>query len=370
MRPVCHLHIGMNKAGSTSIQGAFHDYRDDRLEYIRPADDTVLHSVLDRTFHRPRDVNRFGSDGPELAAASATFDTLMASSDRAAFISYENLSIWPETEVIERIRDRLLSHCRRVHVLAYIRPPRAYLRSDIQQRVKLYPPPTDLGRLWPDYQRRFARWDQVFGRDAVTLVPFRRGDLIGGDLLQDVCVRIGAEPEGLAPRKTANVAGRLEGSTALAVWQAARAAGRMQTPKHSTAQMNRFALIVAEFGKTRSWGFSEAALAPLLRDRAADMDWIVERLGCSDFRVESGAEVAIDGLDALLEIGQGQAPKLAKWLPGRFPGLDVTGAVATEDLVHAAFEHALRCPPMPRWQDRVAAGLQRRLGLRLAQPRL
>ncbi|MFQ6549663.1 hypothetical protein AADZ90_017055 [Aestuariibius sp. 2305UL40-4] len=362
MRPICHLHIGMNKAGSTTIQAAFLNYLDPNLEYLRPEKDSVLHSVLDRTFQRPRDVKRFGVDSSELADADATFNEIMERSDRAAFISYENLSIWPDVDAIERIRVRLLRHCESVHVLAYIRPPHAYMRSLLQQSVKLGPPPPKLAGLWPDYQRRFERWDRVFGRDVVTLVPFRTDSLSDGDLLSDVCLRIGADLDRLSRREVSNPAASLEASAALAVWQDARAAKRWDDTEPTPRELNRFAREIAEFGQTRRWGFEDAAIERLFEDRAPDVLWMAERLRCPDFAKETAPSVRIAGLEAFRDIGRGQTQALADWLPRRFRDIDLAGARATEDMMQAAFRHYVsRTRPAPRWRDYLPLKLKRKL---------
>lgn len=353
MRPVCHLHIGMNKAGSTTIQAAFADYADDALEYLRPADAPVLHEVLDRTFRRPRDVDRFAGSPEILARADAAFDALLRRSDRAALVSYENLSIWPDKDAVAAIRDRLLTCCAEVRVLVYVRPPRAYLRSVLQERLKLNPLPPDLGALWPRYRARLLRWDEVFGRDAVAPVPLRRRDLIGGDLLADVCARIGADPARLAPSPAANEAATLEGSAVLAVWQAARAAGRWGPAEADAPEaLARFARTLAGFGTTERWGFEPEAMEAIVAPRGRDLRWISDRMGCPDFGDETTPSACLPGPEALIGIGQDSAPALRDWLSARDPGLRFDGTKGTEDLMQAAFLRSLL--GQPGWRARIA----------------
>ncbi|MFQ6550515.1 hypothetical protein AADZ90_021440 [Aestuariibius sp. 2305UL40-4] len=327
----------MNKAGSTSIQRAFQTYRDRNIEFIRPRDDTTLHAVLDRTFRRPRDVATFSNHPEVLEEAASTFDRLMGRSDRSAFISYENLSIWPDRDVISAIRDRLLLHCRSVHVLAYIRSPRSYIRSVLQERLKQYSPPEDLAKLRPHYRERFERWDAVFGNDAVELVPFRTADLVGGDLLTDVCERIGAQRKKLARQPQANEAGTLESAAALAVWQTARPDGEQTKSGVGQLQLIRFAQRIHRFGQISRWGFEGPAIDQVIEDNTTDIEWISERLGIADFGDEPPPPSTIPNITDLIALGQDLAPDLADWLLETVPGFQPPRSRQTADLMQAAF---------------------------------
>src|SRR5690606_31421731 len=85
------------------------------------------------------------------------------------------------------------AHARDVRVVAYVRPPRSFMESAFQQRVKGGLAGFSLDGLHPRYRNRLLPIEKAFGRPALRLLPYRRERLRDGDVVADFCAHIGLE---------------------------------------------------------------------------------------------------------------------------------------------------------------------------------
>ncbi len=79
-----------------------------------------------------------------------------------------------------------------IEVVGYVRPPRSFMESAFQQRVKGGLGRFDFAPLYPGYRRRFLKFETLAGHSAVRLHPFVKDRLRDGDVVADFCERIGA----------------------------------------------------------------------------------------------------------------------------------------------------------------------------------
>jgi hypothetical protein len=185
-----HLHIGLNKTGTSSLQDFFSMNADTlRAEgwcYPRAGRDTTAHHPLSKRL-KPGPLANDAATREMVAALR----TELAGCERAVLSSEDFHTHVPRG--IERIRDALEGH--EVRVVLYVREHVAYLASWYQQNVQA----THLSCAFDSFCY-FTRkplfkvadaWGEVFGRDRVTVRLYDRAALHGGDIVQDFAQVIG-----------------------------------------------------------------------------------------------------------------------------------------------------------------------------------
>jgi hypothetical protein len=84
-----------------------------------------------------------------------------------------------------------------VRVMAYVRPPRSFMESAFQQRVKGGLSCLNFAPLYPGYRRRFLKFEQAIGRGKIDLIPFHVNQLTNGDVVADFCRMAGIPSTGI-----------------------------------------------------------------------------------------------------------------------------------------------------------------------------
>ncbi len=196
----CIIHIGMHKTGSTSIQKSLYGFSDAEFHYAAlcgAANHSVaMFSMFSDTPERHK-LNRDMADDPVrmkayLANAASDLDTsIRACGRRTLIISGEDIIRLRKPE-LKRMRERLSQDFGDIRIVAYVRPPLSYITSAFQQRVRSGGHiGFDLHQVYPNYRKRFSKFDEVFGRDRVALKLFDRRSLTGGDAVVDFCSTLG-----------------------------------------------------------------------------------------------------------------------------------------------------------------------------------
>ena len=143
------LHIGAQKTGSTTIQKALYDCRDElKSDNLYYAD--VLPDDPNKVSHY-NSVRGFFSDSAKEKAAVKAFVDQFDDSSKNYIISAENLSNWPnfrpggnssgeeyvnkKKEIVHNIREEFRNH--EVAVIFYIRDRAAFLKSLFKQHLKV-----------------------------------------------------------------------------------------------------------------------------------------------------------------------------------------------------------------------------------------
>lgn len=183
-RPRLILHIGMPKAGTTSLQRWLASNRAAALDAgIDYWDEAENHSEpVFMAFADPARIARgamwFQRDGTASGSgdALAAFDRFVAGlGDRTGFISAEVLWSFPARDV-----KKLAKHLEGMGtlVLCWIRPPAEFMATATQQRLRSA---LSIGDLGLDFQdkvliryRRLDAWIENFGRDNVQVLPLSR----------------------------------------------------------------------------------------------------------------------------------------------------------------------------------------------------
>lgn len=192
------LHAGMHKTGSSSIQhrlaagGEGFHYVDlgrgpnhsggmytafssepEKYHFLRRQGVPAAQAHVLGAEIRSRLAAELGSDGPGLR-----------------IVSGEDMSTI-DPEGLARLRDFVAPLAGKTRILAYVRPPRSFMESAFQQRVRGGMGLLNFASLYPMYRKRFLRFEETFGRARVGLVPFDVAAFPGGDVVADFCGRLG-----------------------------------------------------------------------------------------------------------------------------------------------------------------------------------
>ncbi len=201
------LHIGFHKTGSSSIQDTLATVRQPGFAYL--TDDPANHSQLLRAAYYPT------KDFDPARAAKSRLAMQSRLSRIASDPSVEKLVISAEATVhidqpgLEQFHHDLAAASPDISVLGYLRPLSGYMASAFQQILKVRFMSFDHLQP-PGYQQSITRLDAVFGQRNVTLLPFAKHRLTGGDVVLDFCGRAGiaVSPEAIV---TSNESLPLEG---------------------------------------------------------------------------------------------------------------------------------------------------------------
>jgi len=201
------LHIGMNKAGSSSIQQSLGRSREILL----------VHNIY---YPNIRPYNHIISFTPIFVEDPETIDcfkrTLRPSEDKATkvqvyrdawlkefdacnkdhfIISAEYLSTpyFPE-DAVSRLKAFIEPYFKEVTIIAYIRHYDTWIASQIQEQIKIGVATGDIKEIvqhyfdcppWASYSKSLKKWLNVFGRDNIIIRPFDSRAFYNGSLLTD-----------------------------------------------------------------------------------------------------------------------------------------------------------------------------------------
>ncbi|NYS78426.1 hypothetical protein HZS80_12030 [Halomonas glaciei] len=281
------VHVGMHKTGSSSIQDTFSKIEMEEVEYLSLG--SANHSGFLATVlsENPQNYHNHIRNGRSLAQVQALKEAYtkrlheeLESVDKPRIlISAEYLSR-PDggSGELEYLHSILSQYCRRIRVIGYVRPPIGYMQSAFQQTLKGGANLSfNLNSVYPNYYKRFAKMDVVFGKENVELVAFGKDALHKGDAVQDFALRIGAAVQ---PKQIirANESLSLEATALLYTF---RRFGSKPIGYEGFSRDNNLLIeILAGIGNQKLV-FGEAVVMPVLENYRKDLDWMSERLGRS-----------------------------------------------------------------------------------------
>ena len=204
------VHIGMPKAGSTAIQTAFFDGRQNLTRHgvhyvsLMQNHSRLFHYVLDsekgrmrRGFQLPHIEGLINPSPDELR--SAMIAELRDTPSPVCVLSGEGLFDL-RAEEVEKLAACLRPTIDQIKIVAYVREPISWATSRAQQNVKkktitladVSDPAAvaSYSSIVPNY-RPLEHYVSVFGLQNVLVRALDKSTLLGGDLLRDLCAVIG-----------------------------------------------------------------------------------------------------------------------------------------------------------------------------------
>lgn len=299
-----HLHVGMHKTGSSSIQAtlASADLSRAPFRYAdlgSPNHSRVLAMAVMDEPHRWTARNGSAPLTPAQGAAEQARHrdriaaAIAADPERDLVFSGEAVTTLDHEEVGRLVT--LLEPHGNLRVIAYVREPRGFLESSLQQRIKSGLCDFAAERTGPIYRHRFESLEAAVGRERITYVPYERDALRGRCVVQDFCLRIGLE---LDPAQVV-IANEGISQAGLALLMAHSRWRRSQAlPRRAGPRRRRLTELCAQLPGAKLV-LSEAYLDVALGRIADDIAWMEARMDRA-FPPANPRDGGIDGPEDLL----------------------------------------------------------------------
>lgn len=302
------VHVGMHKTGSSSIQDTLSQITMPEVEYLSlnsPNHSGFLATLLSDAPQKHHSHSRNARSVEQVQALKDAYTrkfhhALKTVKKPRVLISAEYLSRPTEKlDELKKLQNILLKYCRRIRVIGYVRPPYGYIQSDFQQQLK-GGGSLDLNdlKIYPHYRRRFEKMDIVFGKENVELITFKSEMLHNNDVVQDFVRRVGIKLGANQIVRT-NESISLEATSILYVF---RRFGRKVAGYEGFNHDNSLLIETLSKVGNQKLLLSGSLLAPELKDKQSDINWVSERLGASILDEPTLSENAIHSEQDLLKV--------------------------------------------------------------------
>lgn len=308
------IHMGMPKTGTSSIQEFL--YSKGQLGKYRYADLGVVNhgGVITSYFSRdPYAWHGHVAAGRPIAEVRSfneqVGERLLAMKSRGGYqvLSGEDIYEHVDEDALTQMKDFFSDAFEKIDVIGYVRAPGSFMASAFVQFLKNHGQARlDMDKLWPRYRAKLEKFDRIFGRERVTLRPFKTEAMVDGDVVQDFCHFLG-EPIAQADIRRVNESLSLEAAASLFVYN--REGPCYETYPGQPVDNNRLMDILAEFGSQRL-RFSDSLVNPIIEKHQSDLEWVEKRLG-EPLRDHEAAEAGvIESEQDLLDIASKNAKEL------------------------------------------------------------
>ena len=313
----CVLHFGMPKTGSTSIQatllaaGAIPG-----ATYLNVGTGNSSRALATMFMDDPAEFHlneKWALDEAALERekqlAFQHFEHQLRSATPLFILSAEVISTL-EVSALTRLRDWLERRVDSIELVGYVRAPKGYMESELQQKVKAGRSRFDLGSHYPGYEARFGKLEQVFGRERVRYWKFDPARFADHDVVRDFVQRLSITVPDSAFQH-ANTSLTRHGLSLLYIYR--KHGPGYGTGSGSVEQNRQLQKTLREVGGPKL-RLARAAVEPILTRHAGDIAWMEERLGESLAEsLDVDEPQAIIGEDDLLR----PAPEALAWLAQR-----------------------------------------------------
>lgn len=345
------VHVGMHKTGSSSIQETLSQIPMHNVEYLSLGSanhSSFLATVLadNPEYYHSHARNSRSVEQVQALKESYTqrlHNALKTTNKSKILLSAEYLSR-PNggDDELAYLKQILLHYCKRIRVIGYVRPPVGYMQSAFQQRLKggaslVF----NLRNVYPNYYKRFAKVDAVFGEENVELVVFTKDSLYNGDVVQDFAQRIGAD---LTFNQTTRTNESLSQEATALMYALRRFIGEPTGYEGFSRDNNLLIATLTELGDQKL-AFAESAVFPVLESNRKDLEWMSRRLGRSFIDSPSSSPHAIGSEEDLLNIAYQNRLAIWQLLQQTEPlTRDTLGIARLVDQLQIL--HALDMPPL------------------------
>lgn len=309
-----YIHIGMHKTGSTSIQKSLRELNLDNIAYMPLGNDnhsaifsTVFlsepqfypaHKRNKRTKDEVEDLRKYYCDRIEKSIIEMNPKSLVSSGEDISLMDYG---------AVERMRQYFERFFDSINIVGYVRPPASYMSSALQQRLS-GGQSIAFETLYPNYRKRFEKFDLAFGSRNVILKKFDKSTLVGGDVVTDFATIIGLEADNFSI-DTANKGRSLE--TAALLFSHRKFVKLDVNYKGAPVDNARLLDAISGIGK-RKVQLHNDILEPIILKNNEDILWMEERVSTSLFEEKCDGSDFIKSTDDLLSVSGATLPDLAR----------------------------------------------------------
>ncbi len=178
---------------------------------------------------------------------------------------------------LTRLKKFLMRHFNEIIVLGYVRPPRSYMASKIQQDIKVGTNSCNNIQInFGSYRGKFEKFDSIFGKDNVCLVKYDSRSFPNGDVVTDFCKRLGMN----VPNKILSNNKSISKEAVKLLYAYRKFGPGFGTGDKAVKENNQILEIISKFGSTK-FEISSELIEPFLIERKADIEWIEKRLRAS-----------------------------------------------------------------------------------------
>lgn len=307
----CILHIGMHKTGSSSIQRSLQAVLANQQDYVYPAfNDAANHSeplfslfTTEPELYAPH-IN-VGRDAERIAKFNTRHRDILVQSlqdnqGKTVVLSGEDLTRL-DAAGLEQLKTFLLGYVDRVEVYGYVRPPRAYMSSAYQQRLKALGKFRKRNRVentYPNYRAIFEKIDQVFGAEQVHLRQFSSDSLLNACAVEDFFSWVDIP---LAQEQVIRVNEGLSRQAA-SILYAYRVHGEKFGGGRLAVQTFRMMVRALRGVPGEPFRLANHMLDPVLDAQADDIAWMEARLGSRFDEVKEEPDYALQAEEDLLQM--------------------------------------------------------------------
>lgn len=281
----CILHFGMQKTGSTSIQTSlFHARLHEGYKYVNfglPNSSMFLATAFlpkPEAFYANK---RRGIAGEYLAERREEYrksllKQLFDSEEHTLIISAEDLTNM-ETKALNDLRNFIGQFTQDIDVVGYIRSPKSFMESSLQERIKHGRSRFHIEQIFPMYKQRFEKFDKIFGHDHTFFWPFEPKTFPSGDVVLDFCSRIGLD----FPAESVRRVNESLNMPAIKLLYAYRKYGPGYGVGDDAVKSNARLLRALQELPGPRLRLSSRLVGPLLEKYHQEIDWMERRLGHS-----------------------------------------------------------------------------------------
>ncbi len=278
----CIIHVGMHKTGTTSIQQSLKGFEDEDFVYFVDKSWQGNHSrAIFRLLEsrgagipNPRKKSQVFRDVNKSVRRNLT-RAVESLEGRNLIISGEGLIVLNKEE-LERLRCLFESFGVEVKIVAYVRPPAAFMTSVYLQRLKSgtrfeLNPDGDYG----NYQSRFRKFDEVFGQENVLLWKFDPKDFYQNCVVRDFCRRLDIE---IPTARIVRVNESFSLEAAGLLYQYRKFSAAEESGLNEVDGYRLLVQLLTQIGGSK-FRFSPDILIPILEKNTNDIKWMESRLG-------------------------------------------------------------------------------------------
>ncbi|MEW6133725.1 MAG: hypothetical protein AB1591_11275 [Pseudomonadota bacterium] len=316
----------MFKTGSTSIQNTLFRLNAEipwvYLNIGTPNSSIALQTMFRRQSKTAQVSLKRGLDRAEQVRRKHDYFKRMEeqinATDKDLFLSGEGMCVFSEME-LQRLIAWLSRFVDEIVAVGYVRPPKAYMESAFQQIVKGGYSKFTPNAVYPNYRKKFEKFENLLGRDRVQYWLFDPKAFQHGCVVRDFASRLGVT---LKERHVKRVNESLSRED-LAMLYCYRKYG--DGNRIGGEAVKQDLLLIKKLGELEGHKlrFSPDLVRPILEARRSDIAWMEERLG-QPFKEDLTArtELGVADENDLLQVDEASLNILCDWL-GVSPVVDM-----------------------------------------------